>query len=78
METLIDWAFKLFLFLIIFTAVNYFVSKDNTDPKGFWKRSGLSLYTDELTGCQYIKAGIFGNLVKRVDKYGHHICANRD
>lgn len=74
METIIDWGFKLFVFFIIFSLMGLFSPKDNTDEKGFWKRSGLSLYTDNLTGCQYIKAGMFGVLIKRVDKDGNHVC----
>lgn len=74
MEIIIGWVFKISIFLIIVLIINWFYPKDDTDAKGFWKRSGLTLYTDNLTGCQYIKGGMFGNMIKRVDKNGNHIC----
>lgn len=48
---------------------------DDTDPPG--ERSGLGLYTDHKTGCQYLKAGSLfgGNLTPRMDSTGRQICS---
>jgi hypothetical protein len=47
--------------------------RDDTDvPKGEGRRSGLSLFKDAGTGCEYV--GIFGALIPRVDASGNHIC----
>jgi len=48
--------------------------RDDTDSRETKQRSGLSLYTDYGTGCQYIKAGLFGKTIPRLDKNGKHIC----
>jgi hypothetical protein len=45
--------------------------RDDTDPPD--GRSGLSLYTDSKTGCQYLRAGISG-LTPRLDRDGKQIC----
>ncbi len=36
--------------------------------------SGLLLYTDPVTGCQYLNTGR-GNLTPRMDKEGKQICS---
>lgn len=36
--------------------------------------SGLHIKIDYGTGCQYLRAGIFGGLHKRLDHKGNHIC----
>lgn len=46
---------------------------DDTDNIADQKRSGLKLYTDQLTGCQYISAGLFGGLTPRVDAKQQHL-----
>lgn len=43
---------------------------DDTDAPG--QRSGLSLYTDRLTGCQYV--GTFFSLTPRLNSAGLPIC----
>jgi len=44
---------------------------DATDAD--WRhRSGLRLYTDHATGCQYISAG--GDLTARLNASGHQMC----
>jgi len=52
---------------------------DSTDDKRagrmFGKRSGLTIYTDNLTGVQYIKGGLFGGVHPRLDKDGKPILA---
>lgn len=45
---------------------------DATDPPD--RRSGLSLYTDHGTGCQYVAAGFFGELTPRLGADGKPIC----
>lgn len=50
---------------------------DDTDPvtaTPYWGRSGLALYTDNKTGCQYVKAGYFGGITPRLDEQGRPIC----
>ena len=45
---------------------------DNSDG-GKWKRSGMKLHTDHLTGVQYFSK--FGSLVVRVDSLGNPVIA---
>jgi len=52
---------------------NAFNSYDNTDDIINEKRSGLLVYTDHFTGCQYLKAGYFGSIIPRLDRNGKHI-----
>ena len=47
---------------------------DSTDDVVGEKRSGLALYTDQLTGCQYVKGGYFGGTTPRMDRTGRQIC----
>ena len=59
-------------------ASNYFRwGYDDTDDKrpGSWfgKRSNLSVYTDHLTGVQYVKGGLFGDITPRLDRDGKPI-----
>lgn len=66
METL-GWIFVIYILLGIF-----YSPMDDTD-KSFFKRSGLVLYTDHKTGLQYIKGGLFGNMIPRLDQHGRHM-----
>ena len=50
------------------------VPRDDTDPPG--GRSGMALYTDNRTGCQYLRGGYFSSLTPRMDEMGEHICRN--
>lgn len=67
-----------FLNSLIAIAVLFFVvtmigkcsPKDDTDPPE--GRSGLSLKTDNLTGCQYLTT--MTGITPRVDSSGRHIC----
>lgn len=45
--------------------------KDNSDPPG--GSSGLVIYTDNLTGCQYLGIGISA-VTPRLDAQGRPIC----
>lgn len=49
---------------------------DSTD-QGTERRSGLQLYIDHETGCEYISKPYFGSLQPRLDKEGWHICRER-
>lgn len=45
-------------------------ARDSTGTKT--TRSSMKLYTDALTGCQYLSAG--GGLTPRIDSYGEPVC----
>lgn len=51
---------------------------DSTDDRAEGERSGLSLYTDHLTGCQYLEGGMFGGLTPRRDGQGNHVGCKDD
>ena len=67
---------KYFLIILAIYFVVSFFSTDSTD-KGF-KKSGLGLYIDNATGLHYIKGGIFGNLIPRLDSNGKQISGGYD
>lgn len=48
--------------------------KDGTDPVD--GRSGLSIYIDHGTGCQYISVGRGGGLTPRLTANGAHMCSD--
>ena len=50
----------------------YFQPFDDTDAPP--SRSGVSLVTDALTGCQYLKAPLFGSITPRMSADGKQIC----
>jgi len=60
----------IFLLHILFS-LNKFDSTDDIKNK---KHSGLILYTDHATGCQYLKGGLFGAIYPRLDSEGYQIC----
>ena len=64
------WTFAIIYFAI--AVVGRFAPHDNTDPPG--GRSGLGLYIDALTGCEYLSAGLFGGITPRLDRSGKHVC----
>ena len=48
---------------------------NDTDPPG--GHSGLTVYTDNLTGCQYITAAVLSTPNPRMDGHGHQVgCRN--
>ena len=47
---------------------------NDTDNVAEEERSGLYVYTDHGTGCQYLKAGFSSSLVPRMDGKGHVGC----
>jgi hypothetical protein len=46
--------------------------RDDSDPAN--GRSGLAIYTDNLTGCQYLQAGGDRALTPRMGADGKQIC----
>jgi len=60
------YAYCCILAIIIVAFVNFFAPKDDTDPID--GRSGLSIYTDNLTGVQYV--GNSNGLTVRVARNG--------
>ena len=66
-------------FILIFIgllSIDLLRSPDDTD-KSRWDRSGMSLYIDHGTGCQYLAGGgFFGKevLIPRVNKIGMQVC----
>ena len=56
---------------VTFVIIEAWPSHDSTDkPDG--TRSGMSLYTDNATGCQYV-GGIF-SVTPRMDADGKQLC----
>lgn len=68
------FGFWLALWLFLMGLSYIFVPRDDTDPPD--GRSGLSLHTDHLTGCQYVGKG-FGNITPRLDADGQPICGKK-
>jgi len=65
---------KVLLVLLALWALGRCVPKDDTDPAE--GRSGMGLYTDHKTGCQYL-AKPFGGLIPRIGKdLKHEGCGN--
>jgi hypothetical protein len=48
--------------------------RDVTDSKQSRDRSGMAIYNDYGTGCEYLKGGLFGGLYPRMDEHGDHKC----
>jgi hypothetical protein len=74
MNTFMNWVIGGIALLILLSII--FRPYDSTDAPGV--RSGLQLYTDAATGCQYLRAGMFSPLVPRMARlgsYGYvHVC----
>lgn len=51
------------------------VPKDATEPEN--GRSGLRLYIDSGTGCEYLGGGSSGAVTPRLDSSGKPICLSR-
>lgn len=61
----------IFLMVIIITVtIAIDIPRNNSDTSR--ERSGLSIYTDTLTGCQYLST--WAGLTLRVDKNNKPIC----
>lgn len=65
--------------IILFALIIYwFISPpskyDDSDDESKKIRSGMFVYTDHLTGLQYLSKPVFGSLIPRLDRDGNHIC----
>jgi len=64
----------IFIISFIITLISiYNTPYDDTDDAANSERSNMQLFTDNLTGCQYLKASYFAALTKRVDGTGRHV-----
>lgn len=61
------------IILILFFVYLIIPSRKDSSDKSFWNRSGLTIYTDNLTGLQYMKGGMLGGITPRLDENGRHI-----
>lgn len=69
-RTNLTWiSFNLLVLLIVFSIFSN--DKNNSDPLD--GRSGLTVYTDNLTGCQYL-GRTYGSLVPRMNENGEQVC----
>ena len=63
------------IILITYLLNHFNVGFDDTDNHDTHIRSGLVIYTDYRTGCQYLQGGFFGdNITPRLGKDGKQIC----
>lgn len=70
---------SVFVFLIAMSLINYLLNPyDDTDNFEKKERSGMRLYTDHKTGCQYLRAGLFSGLTPRLGADGKQICTSKD
>ncbi len=62
--------------VVLFNALanHYRWGFDDSDNNITGKRSGLSLYTDHKTGCQYF-GKVFGPPTPRLDSMGKQVCS---
>lgn len=68
------WLGWIVVFILLFWWAGHF-ERDDTDSKK--ERSGLVLYTDFGTGCQYVGT-LFGGITPRLDKDGKPVCVKKD
>jgi len=61
------------LFILILMTLQKYSNYDDTDDKEKKERSGLVLYTDHKTGLQYIRGGLFGGILPRLNIDGTHM-----
>jgi hypothetical protein len=64
------------VWLVAYSVIDLATPYDDTDDIENGKRSGMRLFTDNLTGCQYLQAGLFGGMSPRYDREGNHIGCN--
>ena len=65
---------KISIIIGIILLASIHMSPINDTDINRWNRSGMQLYTDSLTGCQYLEAGMIGGITPRLDRDGKHIC----
>ena len=64
--------FIFFGFLIGLAIANFFIPYDSTDNKNKKERSGMKIYTDNKSGCQYL-ATRKGHLTPRLEYNKRHM-----
>lgn len=57
----------------IFQIADWLTPYDTTDDVINKKRSGMALYTDHQTGCEYLQGSSWGAITPRTDRDGHHL-----
>lgn len=67
------WVWLIVAWLSFAWVVDWGTPYDNTDDQENEIRSGMILHTDNLTGCQYLKAGSLGGITPRLDGDGKHV-----
>lgn len=65
------------LITLLLIWIIYEAPYDSTDNLAEQKRSGLALFTDHQTGCQYLRAGLFGGITPRLDYAKNHVGCKR-
>lgn len=77
-------AFVIYMFIVTYGWIRG-AGLDDTDPPRtsdwFPERSGMELFADHLTGCQYLRGGsLFGGsaLTPRLDANGKQVCKRGD
>jgi hypothetical protein len=61
------------VFMLVYFGLSALMPRDDTDPST-GRRSGLILYIDHGTGCQYVRGGLLGGTTPRLDANGRQIC----
>lgn len=67
----VAWICAAIIALGLIGSIVGYQQKDDTDPSG--GRSGLKIYTDSGTGCQYLSVS-GGGVTPRLSADGHPIC----
>lgn len=60
-----------YLLICVIAVVSFFAPHDDTDAPG--SRSGLAIYVDYKTGCEYL-GRTFGGLTPRLNVNGSAVC----
>ena len=64
----------LIILLVVSLVFDHPEPYDDTDDAANGERSGIILYTDHLTGCQYLRFGLFGGTRPRIKDNVHIGC----
>lgn len=74
------WMFYLIVGIVLLLSPLW-TPTDTTDVS-IWKRSGMALRIDNLTGCHYLETtGLFGfstSVTPRLDESGKQICTGQE
>lgn len=77
-KMLAELAAAFVLSFLLFLVVTFEHPYDGTDWPEMETRSGLTLYIDHGTGCHWLRAGFFGNLVPRLNVNQMQVCVKSD